>query len=151
MLPLRLSSQGFLVVRRVLELTQSNYCLGPGAHVGLAEVFSIADPGAGCRHRRRISLSLIPLRFKGLIQCDDLKSSLGESFIQCFVDLRVGAAELESTESDLFRRRFGGNGSCVSCRKPVLQKVHPLHGMSDVFDHRADGIQMLWFNRGDAL
>ena len=135
-----------------IESTQSDDCLRPGANsYEFIEEFSITDPNAGCRQSVSISLGLVPLLFKRLVQWDDLKLCSDQSVINRLVDLRVGTAQVEPADSDLFGQRFGGDGGSVSCGKPILQKIHPLNDMIHVFGHRADGIQMFWLNRKNAL
>jgi hypothetical protein len=80
-----------------------------------------------------------------------LESQPGKSVINRFVDPWIGSPQVEPPDPDVFGQRFGGNGSSVSCHKPTLQEIHPLHDMIDVFGHRTNGIQMLWLNRQNAF
>ena len=80
-----------------------------------------------------------------------MKSSLGKRVIDRLVDPGVRAAQVKSSDPDFSGRRLSGNRSLITCREPVLQKIHSLHHVSHVFPHRPDGIQMLRLNREDTL
>src|ERR1700730_7685028 len=98
-----------------------------------------------------VLLGLFSLALEGLVQCDDLKVSLGKSLIDRFVDFGIGAAQVEPSDPNIFGQRFGGNGSSVSCGKPTLQEIHPLYHLIHVFGNRTNGIQMVWLNRQHAF
>jgi hypothetical protein len=77
--------------------------------------------------------------------------SSGQSVINRFVDLRIGALQIKPPDPDLSGRRFGGHGCLVSSSKAILQEIHAFHYMLNISAHRANRIQMLWLNRKHAL
>jgi hypothetical protein len=126
LLPRRLPPQSTLVVRHEIESTQSDYCLRPGTHsYEFIEEFSITDPNAGCRQRVPISLGLVPLLFKRLVQWEDFKLCSDQSVINCLVDLRLGTGRVEPADSDLFGRRLGSDSCSVPGDKPFCKRSIP--------------------------
>src|SRR5438876_10494531 len=100
-LPRRSSLQSVLVLRRVVEFSQGDYCLCPRTDpYEFVKVFSITDPGAGCRYCVSIILGLVPRRSETLVQANDLKLRSGHSVVHCFVDFRISAAQVEPADPD---------------------------------------------------
>jgi hypothetical protein len=61
-----------------------------------------------------------------------LELSLNKSLIHRFVNLGVGTTTVESSDFDASGGRFDGNGCSASGVKPDLQKIHPLHDVSEL-------------------
>jgi hypothetical protein len=75
---------------------------------------------------------LLLFRFEGFTQWDNLELSLSKSLIHRFVNLGVGTAKVESSDFDASSGRFDGDGCSLSGGKPDLQKIHPLHDVSEL-------------------
>src|ERR1700739_1833197 len=130
--PVHLSAESTQVLGGIQNSPQDNRGHRPDPHSGLGYVCSIADTRAGGGPRISVFLGLIPFRFEVLVQSSDSKPRLGKSFIDRSIDLRIGAAQVKSSNPDLLGRRFGGNSRLVPAVKSVLQKVHPFDNMSNV-------------------
>jgi hypothetical protein len=77
----------------------------------------------------------------------DLESSLGQRLVNCGVDRRIGPLQFQTSDADTAAGRFCGSSSGISTGKPVLQKIHSFHGVSDILSHGPDHIQMSGLQR----
>src|ERR1700733_11685145 len=105
--PMRLPAEGIPVLGGIQNSPQDDGGYRPDPHSGLVYVCLVADPRTGGGDCISVFLGLIPFHLEVLVQTNDPKATSGQSFIDRFVDLGVGAAEVKSTNPDLLGRRLG--------------------------------------------
>jgi len=60
-------------------------------------------------------------------------------------------AEGEPPDSDVIGRRLGGDDRFIPCGKSILQEIHSLDHASNIFGHRAHGIEVFRIDRKHAI
>src|SRR5260370_33506719 len=112
------------MVRRVLNFAQSNRSFDLAADFRFRKKFSVGKPSAGLSDGGSVLLGLIPAVLKILREGNDDKVCLGKSRIDCLINLRISALQIQSPDP---KSPAGSNGRDVSLPKPFPQRIHSLH------------------------
>jgi hypothetical protein len=124
-LPLILPRHCIAITCIVGYLPHANCRLGSSHDTRRETKSFVADPRTGGSNRVAVILRLRPFFAQTVVQRDNLESRLGERGVNRLINVRVGAFQLEASNSDALRGRLRSLAALYRATKPFCSRSIP--------------------------